>query len=486
MCDTAVEGAEEIVRRTFTMKRVAQLSSLVAFALLSGTVWSATPDRPNVLFILSDDQRPDTIHALGNPHIETPNLDALARRGIAFTRAVCANPICTPSRAEILSGCSSFQNGVLDFGRKIDPQLTLWPQAMRDAGYQTWYVGKWHNDGKPIERGFDATNGLFTGGGGKWWKDQVDWKGLPVTGYRGWIFQDDAGNKFPDRGVGLTPDISERFADAAIELIRRKREKPFFLQVCFTAPHDPLFFPTGYEKKYSPDKIPLPENFLSEHPFDHGNFNGRDEKLLPWPRTPEMVRKNLAVYYAVISHMDEQIGRMIDALRQTKQLEDTIVIFSSDHGLAVGSHGLRGKQSMYEHTINVPMIVAGPDVPRGERRTAQVYLRDLYPTTCEMTGIAIPKTVRAKSFAEVIRGDKEEIHPHVFCYFGDKQRMIRGARWKLIHYPAVNRWQLFDLDADPYELTNLVDAPKYADVLARLRAALREEQARAGDSLVSR
>ena len=163
---------------------------------------------------------------------------------------MCANPICTPSRAEILSGCSGFHNGVVDFGGKIDPQLKLWPQAMRDAGYRTLYVGKWHNDGVPIQRGFDATSGLFSGGGGKWWQEQVDWKGLAVTGYRGWVFQDDAGNKFPERGVGLTSVISEQIADAAIELIRRGAENPFFLQVCFTAPHDPLFFPTGYEDKY--------------------------------------------------------------------------------------------------------------------------------------------------------------------------------------------------------------------------------------------
>ncbi|MBP85371.1 MAG: choline-sulfatase [Planctomycetaceae bacterium] len=441
--------------------------------------------RPNVLFLLSDDQRPDTIAALGNQHIETPNLDMLARRGVAFTRAVCANPICTPSRAEILSGCSSFENGVLDFGRKINPELKLWPQAMRDAGYSSWYVGKWHNDGKPVQRGFVGTRGLFTGGGGKWWKDQADWKGFPVTGYRGWIFQDDEGHKFPERGVGLTPDISANFADAAIDVIQQERKQPFFLQVCFTAPHDPLFFPNDYEKKYSADTIPLPSNFLSEHPFDHGNFDGRDEKLLPWPRTPQIVRKNLAVYYAVISHMDEQIGRIIDSLRETKQLDNTIIIFSSDHGLAVGSHGLRGKQSMYEHTINVPLIVAGPSIPSGERRSAQVYLRDLYPTTCELTGIKIPKTVRAKSFAKAIADAEAKTHPHVFCYFRDKQRMVRDSRWKLIHYPAIDRWQLFDLDTDPHELKNLADDLKHAKVMERLHAVLRSEQKKVSDPVLA-
>lgn len=446
---------------------------------------SAETARPNVLFLLTDDQRPDTIHGLGNANIDTPHLDALARRGVAFTRAVCANPICTPSRAEILSGCSGFRNGVVDFGKQIDPTLKLWPQAMTEAGYHSWYVGKWHNDGRPVQRGFEQTLGLFTGGGGKWWKDQVDWKGTPVTGYRGWIFQDDEGHLFPERGVGLTPDISSKFADAAIEFVRRQPTEPFFLQVAFTAPHDPLYLPPNFETKYAADKLPLPANFLPEHPFDHGNFDGRDEQLLPWPRTPQMIRELLAVYYAVISDIDDQVGRIVEALRETKQLDNTIIIFSSDHGLGVGSHGLRGKQSMYEHTINVPLIIAGPDIPQGEIRNAQVYLRELYPTTCELVGIDVPKSVDGKSFAQVITGKTDKIHDHVFCYFRDKQRMVRDSRWKLIHYPAIDRWQLFDLVADPNELEDLAADQTKADVLDRLRATLRSEQIAAGDPLAA-
>lgn len=476
--------------KRFSLNRRWTASLACAVCLVSPTLGvvalAAAGDRPNVLFLLSDDQRPDTIRALGNPHIDTPNLDRLARRGVAFTRAVCANPICTPSRAEILSGCGGFRNGVIDFGKPIDPALKLWPQAMTDAGYHSWYVGKWHNDGKPIQRGYEQTLGLFTGGGGKWWEDQVDWKGTPVTGYRGWIFQDDARNLFPERGVGLTPDISSKFADAAIEFIRRQPAEPFFLQVAFTAPHDPLYFPPGFETKYDADKLPLPANFLQEHPFDHGNFDGRDENLLPWPRTPRMIRELLAVYYAVISDMDEQVGRIVEALRATGQLDNTIIIFSSDHGLGVGSHGLRGKQSMYEHTINVPLIVAGPDVPRGEIRDAQVYLRELYPTTCELVGIEIPETVEGKSFAPVIAGKLDKTHDHVFCYFRDKQRMIRDSQWKLIHYPAIDRWQLFDLVADPDELTDLSGEPTKAEVLKRLRGILKAEQIAAGDPLATR
>ncbi|MCA9121715.1 MAG: sulfatase-like hydrolase/transferase [Planctomycetaceae bacterium] len=453
--------------------------------LVIGASSAANDKRPNVLFLLTDDQRPDTIHELGNASIDTPNLDALARRGVSFTRAVCANPICTPSRAEILSGCSGFRNGVIDFGKTIDPALKLWPQTMTEAGYHSWYVGKWHNDGKPVQRGYEQTLGLFTGGGGKWWKDQVDWKGTPVTGYRGWVFQDDEQHLFPERGVGLTPDISGKFADAAIEFIRSKPIEPFFLQVAFTAPHDPLYFPPNFESKYAADELPLPENFLPEHPFDHGNFDGRDEQLLPWPRTPKMIRELLAVYYAVISDMDHQVGRIVAALRETGQFDNTIIIFSSDHGLGVGSHGLRGKQSMYEHTINVPLVIAGPGIPQGQVSEAQVYLRELYPTTCDLVGIKVPNTVEGKSFAKIVKGDSNHTHNHVFCYFRDKQRMVRDSRWKLIHYPAIDRWQLFDLEADPYEMSDLSKDETKANVMTRLRDLLHREQVAAADPLAA-
>jgi len=428
-----------------------------------------------VLILVSDDQRADSIGAYGNTIIETPNLDRLAREGSLFHRAVCGNPICTPSRAEIMTGCSGFQNGVVDFGGKIDPSLTRWATAMGNAGYQTWYVGKWHNNGAPHDHGYQATAGWYRGGGGKWWKDQTDHHGRPVTGYRGWIFHSDKGEKLPDLGVGLTGDISAKFADAAIEVIERPRKQPFFLHVNFTAPHDPLHMPTGLEGKYKPREIPLPRNFRSQHPFDHGNFMGRDEVLLPFPRTKKDVQADLAVYYSVVDHMDQQIGRIFAALKSSNQWDNTLVIFTSDHGLAMGSHGLRGKQNMYEHTINVPMIIRGPKVPANRKFDAQMYLRDMYPTVCELTGVPIPKSVTAKSVVPVLNGKAQRVHEFTYCYFRKFQRMIRTDRWKLIHYPEVGKWQLFDLTNDPKEITDLIDSEKHIDVRDRLTKMLKKQ-----------
>lgn len=430
----------------------------------------ATAGRPpNVLLILSDDQRADTIAALGNRIIRTPNLDALVRGGTVFDRAMSPNPLCVPARAEIMTGTCGLR------GDKIDVRLEgrpLWAESMRAGGYHTWYVGKWHNQGRPTTRGYEQTEGLYYGGGGKKLTFPADHYGRPVTGYVGWVFQDDQGRLRPELGVGLTPDTSTRMADAAIALVRRNPERPFFLHVNFAAPHDPLLIPPGWEGKYDPAKIPLPANFRSEHPFDHGNFDGRDEKLFARPRTAEEVRRELAAYYAVISHMDQQIGRILAALAETGQAERTIVIFAGDQGVALGSHGLRGKQNMYEHTVHAPLVISGPGIPRSRRSPALCYLRDLFPTVCELTGVRVPPGVEGRSLAAVLRGEKESIYPCVYGYFGGVQRMIRTDRWKLIYYPKIERYQLFDLPKDPDELVDLAGRAEHAATQKELRARL--------------
>ena len=431
--------------------------------------------KPNILLLVTDDQRPDTVAALGNDEIETPNLDRLVERGTSFLGATCANPLCVPSRAEILTGCSGFRNGVLGMGgERIEPKLTLLPAAMAAGGYHAWYSGKWMNDGKPLTRGYHETQGLFSGGGGTWKKGEVilGRKGRPITGYRNWTFKDAKGKPDLDKGIGLTPLTDKHIADGVLEFLRRKTNKPFFLHVNFTGPHDPLIYPLGYKDKYKPAEMKLPSNFLPRHPFDHGNFDGRDERLLPWPRTKEGVLDELAVYYAVIDHIDKQVGRILGQLEADGRLKNTIVIFTSDHGLALGSHGLMGKQNMYEHSIRVPLVIAGPDVPKNKRSQALCYLRDLYPTICDFAGISVPKSVEGKSLKPVIAGKQDAVYPEIYGYFRDKQRMVRDKRFKLIHYPHLDRQQLFDLLEDPFELKDLSSVKHYSKVFSQLQDKL--------------
>ena len=444
-----------------------------------------TPRPPNILLIVSDDQRPDTIHALGNTYIDTPNLDRLVQAGSSFTRAIAGVPHCVPSRAEIMTGTTGFTNGSPPFGRAIDPRLTLWANTMRRAGYHAWYSGKWMNDGNPRTRGYEETSGLYSSGGAGG-RDEIKLtypkahNGRPVTGYTGWTFKTNDGKPELEKGVGLTTITDRHIADGAIALLQRRADKPFFLHVNFTAPHDPLHLPPGYEKRYDPAAMPLPPNFLREHPFDHGNFGQRDELMLPVPRDPLEVKGEIAAYYAVVTHLDEQVGRILDTLRATGQDGNTVVIFTADHGLALGSHGLMGKQNMYDHTIGVPLVMAGPGVPRSQRFNAQAYLRDLYPTVCDLAGISIPATVEGKSLVPVLTGTARQIYPEIYaCWHREGvtgelpiQRMVRTDRWKLIFYAHLNRYQLFDLETDPYELKDLSSDPRQQALMTGLQRKL--------------
>ena len=460
---------------------------LFLFALLfiaaAGGAPAQSTSRPNVLLIVSDDQRPDTIAALGNPYIETPNLDRLVRSGTAFLRALVAIPHCTPSRAEIMTGASIFQNRSSPLGKIMDPKMVFWGSTMQKAGYQTWYSGKWMNDGSPKTRGYEETSGLYSAGGAGG-REKLTYptshNGQAVTGYTGWTFKTNDGAVELEKGVGLTPITDRHIADGAIAFLQRQTTQPFFLHVNFTAPHDPLHIPPGYEQKYQAAGMPLPPNFQPEHPFDHGNAGQRDEQMLPVPRDPFEVKRELAAYYAVISHMDEQVGRILAALQAAGKEQNTLVIFTSDHGLAIGSHGLMGKTNMYEHTIGVPLVMRGPDVPRNHRLSAQACLRDLYPTVCDMIGITIPNTVEGRSLLPLLRGQAKEVHPEVYGYWhrpGLKaelpvQRMIRTDRWKLIFYSHLNRYQLFDLASDPYELKDLSRDPQHQSTQDELRGKL--------------
>ncbi|MSU47973.1 MAG: DUF4976 domain-containing protein [Opitutus sp.] len=461
------------------MNRTSCLILLATF-VVAAALAPARP--PNVVLLLSDNQPPDTIRALGNPYVETPALDGLIQAGSTFTRAITANPLCVPSRAEIMSGASGFVNRSSPFGRGLDPALPLWAQVMQRAGYRTWYTGKWHTDGTPRARGYEESRALFSAGGAGDLPPThpVMRNGRPATGFQGFTFKSDDGRPELDKGVGLTPHTDRHIADGAIELIRRHPAAPFFLHVNFAGCHDPLLPAPGYESKYDPRTVPLPRNFLPQHPFDWGNAGGRDERLLSVPLDVDAVKQELADIYAVISHLDHQVGRILRALAETGQAENTIVIFSTDNGAGVGRHGIRGYQNMYEHAIGVPLILTGPGIPRNARFAAQTYLRDLYPTVCELTGIAVPPTVEGRSLGPVLAGLTREIHSEVYAYWHGNatngpfpiERMVRTARWKLIYYAYLDRYQMFDLENDPLELRDLSVEPAHGAIRAELQRKL--------------
>lgn len=450
---------------------------LMAAAVAGLNPTSGVAERPNILLLVTDDQRPDSLSCTGSTFFRTSHLDALAARGTRFLRASCSNPLCYPSRAEIVTGCTGFRSGVRIESR-FRKGLPYLPQTFRDAGYRTAYVGKWHHNAKPGDLGYDETIGFYASGQQPPDQDYRDFRGVEATGYRGWQFRDATGQPLAELGIGLTPDISSRFADAAMEFLDRPQSQPFLLHVNFTAPHDPLLIPPGTDPLSRIEQVVLPVNFLPEHPFDHGNARGRDEVLFPFPRTPDALKPAWAVYAALVEDIDRQIGRILARLNETGQLENTLIVFTSDHGLALGSHGLTGKQNMYEHTLNVPLIVAGPGVVSGQVTDAQCVLRDLFPTLCDLAGVAAPQC-DGESFAGVLRGEADVARPYVIGYYGDVQRAIRRESWKLIWYPQIDRVQLFDLKADPHELNDLSESAEFqkqrSDLEETLKTWLREQ-----------
>ncbi len=459
--------------------RILAHAAVAAIALiLCKSAIAAAPAKPNVLLILTDDHRRGAIHALGCDGLITPNLDSLVRRGIAFDRASIMGSnqgaVCVPSRVMLLTGRSLFRtNG------KLDDHLLL-PQHFRNNGYHTFLAGKWHNERTAVNRAFVDASAVYFGGMGNAKKGSVDGEAVEITVQD----YDPAGKYPPARAKATVRDATEVVADAAVRFLDGyKDDKPFFIYIALTSPHDPRIAPKKYRDLYDPANIPLPPNFLPQHPFDNGELKVRDEMLAGFPRKPDEIRRHIADYYACISWLDDNIGRVFEALRKSGRFDNTLIIFAGDNGLALGQHGLMGKQSVYEHSIGVPLVLAGPGIPAGGRSSALCYLMDVFSTISDLSGLPRPAGLESRSLAPVIRGEKASVRDELFHAYRGFQRSVATADIKLIEY-YVNRerhTQLFDLRADPWETRNLANAPERAADLARLRQRLDELQRQLDD-----
>ncbi|HQU45217.1 MAG TPA: sulfatase-like hydrolase/transferase, partial [Pirellulales bacterium] len=320
------------------------------------------------------------------------------------------------------------------------------PRSFNAAGYVTYHHGKRGNTPLGIHKEFQINK---------------------------YLANDEAERRSGQPGKEIT--------DAAIEFLTKQTgEKPFLMYLAFANPHDPRVVNREDRAKYLDADMPLPGNYLPLHPFDNGELTVRDERLAPWPRQPDEIRRQLADYYGVITHLDREIGRVLAALREAGQYDNTIIVFSSDHGLALGSHGLMGKQSLYEHSMKSPLIFAGPGIAHGES-DAFVYLYDIFPTLCDLAKIDMPAAIDGQSFAGIVRGQPEQARDTVFLAYREVQRAVRQADWKLIRYPKINETQLFNLRDDSDERHNLAAADP--DRAKRLMTVLEQQQRIYGDKL---
>jgi len=433
------------------------------------------PRRPNVLLMIADDHRASAIGAMGDPTVQTPTMDGLIAAGTACEQAhqmgsLCG-AVCVPARGCLHTGRGVFhypQSTALDDTpgqMAIREDLPILPETFRQAGYHTFGTGKWHNNRASFARGFASGATIFFGGMSSHYE-------VPIQDF-------DPDGKYPNDRRYLADGFStDVFTNSAIDFLSGyDGDDPFFCYLAFTSPHDPREAPEPWASMYDPDSIPVPANFLPEHPFDFGELRIRDEVLDAFPRTHAIVQRHIADYYAMITNQDHHMGRVLQALAEAGHADDTIVVYMADHGLSVGQHGLLGKQNMYDHSVRVPCILRGPGVPAGQRISALTYGLDVFPTLCELAGLDIPETVQGRSLVPLMRGEGEG-RQTVYSVYKDILRMVKDDRHKLIrNYSGANgtgvdRLQLFDLVEDPWETQDLIDEPALAGVVSRLAGEL--------------
>lgn len=478
------------------------LCLLTLLILTSGLL---VAERPNFLFIFADDQSYETIAVHGNDEIYTPNLDRLAESGVSFMNAYnmggWTGAVCVPSRTMMITGRTVWR--ARDSEAHLDEyakRKELWPQLLGQAGYETYFTGKWHIQIDP-DAVFDHLVNERPGMPQDSWITMLQNRENPTleTVYSfpeynrpskhqpdAWLPYEKSFGGYWEGGKHwsevLTDDATAFLEHASVS------DNPFFMYLAFNAPHDPRQSPKRFVDMYPVEQIKVPISYLPEYPYKDAIGASallRDEALAPFPRTEYAVKVHRQEYYAIITHMDEQIGRILMALEKTGMRENTYILFAADHGLACGNHGFLGKQNMYEHSMKVPLIVAGPNVPANERREALVYLQDIMATTLDLAGLDKPTYVEFNSLMPLIAsaGEKSVYESIYGCYLATKQRMIRKGDMKLIVYPEAKRVRLFNLRMDPQEIDDLSSNPAEWPTVRRLFAELVEKQKKLDDDL---
>ena len=450
-------------------------------------------DRPNIVFVFSDDHALRALSCYGGSMLETPNLDRLAGEGVRFENGFVTNSLCAPSRASVLTGKYSHENGVrrnVFWGqqRPFDGSQMTVPNKLREAGYSTIHIGKWHLGGQP--RGFDY------------------WKRLPAQGrYKNPTFLEkpEAENTRPKR-TREDGYVTELLTSETIDAIEEYRgDSPFYIQCWHKAPHRRWVPDERHEDLFEGETIPTPPTFDDDYEtrssaarrarmrvanmpdWRHEQPRGlSDEERKQWNYQQYM--KN---YLRTVKSLDENMGRLLDYLDESGLAEDTLVVYASDNGFFLGEHGYYDKRFMYEESIRIPLLMRYP--PMTESGTTEERIArniDFAPTFMDLAGVDIPDGVQGRSLRPLLAQEEtpdweQPLYYHFYEYplphRVHRHYGIRTDRYKLIYYYRINEWELFDLERDPNELRNVVDDSQYADVFSRLKDELRDARARYDD-----
>lgn len=429
---------------------------------------------PNQLIIMSDEHNPKVLGCAGHPVIHTPNLDALAARGTRFTSAYTTSPVCIPARAGFACGKYIHQIGYWDNADAYDGKAPSWHHRLREGGHRVVSIGKLHFRAAGEDHGFS--------------EEQIPMHIYQEKGDLLGLIRDD----MPQRGNSkkmiamagpgestytfYDKDICSRAQVWLHEEARKQHDKPWVLFVSFVAPHFPLTAPPEHYYRYWDRELPMPKLYAREerpkHPYivDYSrNFNYDD-----YFESPQDVKKALAGYFGLVSYLDENIGKVLGALRDSGAADDTVVMYTSDHGDNLGARGLWGKSTMYEEIAGVPFILAGPGVPAGKRVSTPVSHVDAFPTILEIAGEKMPSGFPGFSLVEISKGlEPERTVLSEYHGMGSSTGAfaIRVGKWKYVHYAKYGP-QLFDLEKDPDETRDLADDPAFAAAREECRRKL--------------
>jgi arylsulfatase A-like enzyme len=425
--------------------------------------------------LVADDHRGDALGYMGHPDVKTPHIDEMAAQGTAFPKSfnMGANQggVCTPARAMIHQGRPWFRAPDNMKGN------TVLGETLQKAGYDTYAIGKWHNGTDSHHRSFTGGSHIFHGGMSQN-HNQTRYQDFDPTG------------KYPASTMKRMDKFDTLvFMDDAVNFVKERAEKgndkPFLLYVAFTTPHDPRDPPKDFRDRYDPAKLELPKNFLPQHPFDNGDISNRDENLLPRPLNIDALKGQLQGYYGLISLIDEQIGRLRQTLDETKLAQNTHVIYTGDHGLSLGSHGLLGKQNIYQEALSTPFVIVGPGIPAGKRSDAIILKQDYFPTLCDLINVEKPTSVQGISFAGEFNGKPFDKRKTLFAAYRHLQRSYFDGEWKFIQYQVngTKTEQLFHLTSDPAETKNMIKTVDDNKLVPRLIEEMKKAQKRDGDTL---
>mgnify|MGYP001822635558 CR=1 FL=1 len=426
----------------------------------------AAADKLNVLFLISDDLGAQALGCYGNKDVQTPNIDALAKRGMRFTNAYCQFPVCGPSRAALMSGLYPQQNGVVgnSSSDKLTSRLGKRPtvaEYFKAQGYHSARVSKIYHMRVPgdITAGVDGPDHAaswtekFNCQGPEWYtegpKEHLSNERLNFDKdkHYGLGF----GTAFyVVRGEGDGSEQADHQAAAkASELLETQRRNPFVLAVGFVRPHVPLVAPEKFYEPYPPQKMTLPEAVAND--WDDIPKAGLS-KTSGMKGDAAKQKKTLAAYYASVSYMDAQVGKVLEALEENGLRDNTIVVFTADHGYHLGEHDFWQKMSLHEESARVPIIIAGPGIDPGESASL-VEAIDLYPTWCELAGLPVPDHCVGKSLIPVLKDPTAEVRDMAYCFKGSGH-LIRTKRWAYMQY-RTDAEELYDMGQDPKQFTNL-------------------------------